>query len=1172
MKILNLHLMAFGPFTDLDLDFTRDHSAMQVVYGPNEAGKSSALRALTGWLFGIEHNSPDNFIHDYQQLKIGGTLKNSAGRELTFIRRKGRSNTLLNPGGNPLDDDILRDYLQGIDRQLFLSMFGIDHQALVNGGEDILKGGGELGQSLFAAGLGITDLRGAINELEEKAKSLFLPRGQVQVINKAISEYVVHKKMVSDHSLRSRDWLEQDQALREHRLNQDNVSIELGNMSAEQHRLERLNQVIPKIARRDALMLRQKNLESVVILSPEFTEARKESVRMLKSAQESLERTNSETKGLEEDLAGLRVPQELLNQAQSITALHQRLGAHQKAAKDLPGLEGTLRQLQADARLLVADLNPALTLDECSSMRLSAAQRTHIQGLAGQYQALMVKVTDAERRIGKAQCTLEETRQKRDAIMDPGDPRNLKQAMERAKSQGKIEETHRKLMTELNKTTQQAQVDLKRLGHWSGTLEDLETLVIPGDDTVERFETEMQGLNTVLSGAADKVNEHQANLRETTRQLAELQLAGEVPSEIDLIDARERRDYGWRLLRLEWLDKHDISAEKKAYAPGHELPDAYEQTVVVADQVADRLRRESGRVASRASLMAEQDKLEKSLEQLEVQKTGLHERLEQLQMKWRQLWVGTGIVPLPPKEMRSWIIKHRELVHVVETMRNFQLEAAGLGDIIAAHRADLTQELVHLGEPEPLLTETLEKLLYRCQKVVDLAEDQNREKQGLDNKITEIEEKIKEANQEKVQARRDLEEWQANWSEAIHPLGLHGETSPAAVHAVMAKFDELFQKLHEAALLQTRIEGINQDAMRFTEDIAALVKQLAPDLLVILPAQAATELQARLSRAQADAATETALRKQLKEKQHIILASQDTIRLMMESLAKLCRQAGCQKHEGLEALEERSSQYQSLQKDIDDLEEQILELAPGATLQGIRQEASQVNPDELPETIAELGRQIRELEQKRLDLAGKIARSEKELELMDGNSRAADAADQVQGIASHIREGVDQYLRLRMASVILRREIERYREENQGPLLVRGGVYFKRLTLNSFAGLATDFNEKDEPILLGVRPAGQQVRIEAMSDGTRDQLYLSLRLASLEKYLEASEPMPFVVDDILINFDDQRATATLEVLAEISHKTQVLLFTHHGRLVELAQEADQGQVRVINLARNSERH
>jgi len=52
--------------------------------------------------------------------------------------------------------------------------------------------------------------------------------------------------------------------------------------------------------------------------------------------------------------------------------------------------------------------------------------------------------------------------------------------------------------------------------------------------------------------------------------------------------------------------------------------------------------------------------------------------------------------------------------------------------------------------------------------------------------------------------------------------------------------------------------------------------------------------------------------------------------------------------------------------------------------------------------------------------------------------------------------------------------------------------------------------------------------------------------------------MPFIVDDILIRFDDDRARATLEVLADLSKKTQVLFFTHHARLAELAKEMKNG--------------
>ena len=76
-----------------------------------------------------------------------------------------------------------------------------------------------------------------------------------------------------------------------------------------------------------------------------------------------------------------------------------------------------------------------------------------------------------------------------------------------------------------------------------------------------------------------------------------------------------------------------------------------------------------------------------------------------------------------------------------------------------------------------------------------------------------------------------------------------------------------------------------------------------------------------------------------------------------------------------------------------------------------------------------------------------------------------------------------------------------------------------------------------------------------MSDGTADQLYLALRLASLEQYLNHNEPQPFVVDDILVRFDDDRSAATLKVLADLSQKTQVIFFTHHRHLVALAKNS-----------------
>jgi uncharacterized protein YhaN len=156
-------------------------------------------------------------------------------------------------------------------------------------------------------------------------------------------------------------------------------------------------------------------------------------------------------------------------------------------------------------------------------------------------------------------------------------------------------------------------------------------------------------------------------------------------------------------------------------------------------------------------------------------------------------------------------------------------------------------------------------------------------------------------------------------------------------------------------------------------------------------------------------------------------------------------------------------------------------------------------------------------------------------------------------------------VRAKLASKILQQEIERYREEHQDPVLKLASKYFVDLTLGSFVGLRTDVDDSGDPILIGIRPDGSWVTVEGMSGGSRDQLYLALRLATLEWRLETSEPMPFIVDDILVNFDDARSSATLQVLADLSERNQVILFTHHGQIVEEAKKIKKGTAQIHEL-------
>jgi len=129
----------------------------------------------------------------------------------------------------------------------------------------------------------------------------------------------------------------------------------------------------------------------------------------------------------------------------------------------------------------------------------------------------------------------------------------------------------------------------------------------------------------------------------------------------------------------------------------------------------------------------------------------------------------------------------------------------------------------------------------------------------------------------------------------------------------------------------------------------------------------------------------------------------------------------------------------------------------------------------------------------------------------------------------------------------------------------RAGALFQLLTEGSFVGVEEEFDDKDNPRLVGRRVSGRTVSVDGMSKGTRDQLFLSLRLSYLEEYAQKVEAVPFIGDDLLTTWDDKRALRGLQALAATSSHIQPILFTHHSRILELAQSALQDSLDVIDL-------
>jgi uncharacterized protein YhaN len=83
---------------------------------------------------------------------------------------------------------------------------------------------------------------------------------------------------------------------------------------------------------------------------------------------------------------------------------------------------------------------------------------------------------------------------------------------------------------------------------------------------------------------------------------------------------------------------------------------------------------------------------------------------------------------------------------------------------------------------------------------------------------------------------------------------------------------------------------------------------------------------------------------------------------------------------------------------------------------------------------------------------------------------------------------------------------------------------------------------------------GRSLPVAALSRGTREQLFLAVRIAVVEDLARKGTTLPLLLDDVFVNFDDSRAEAAASVLCELAQAGhQVLLFTCHVHLARLFQ-------------------
>ena len=1126
MRITRLSLAAYGHFTELALDFPTP-AGLHVVLGANEAGKSTALAAIEDALFGFPHRSEAAWRHSPRDLRVGLTLRRDDGGERTFWRRKGREPTLLDADGQPVSEAAMAGFLGRVTRERFRRVFGLDDTGLRQGGRAILEGSGDLGESVLEAETGLAGSREALQALERSAAALFGDRRGTRAVWASVDRYDVARRELAERSVRAPDYDRAEKTLAELDKASAAARLEAAALTAERALLGRARATAPARSALLGLHAARSALGDIVRL-PADADARRQAALLARAqALRDLDRFGAERRAVVEATAALRVDQMVLAETKAIELVVRDLSRIEALADEIARLgasAGSNRTacLQA-ARGLGLDVAPEQVRVPASPVRHRA------RALLGSEAALREAVAAAETALADRRRTLEAAGPEAE---DDGPAIGLMgSVVDAVRTLGPLEQE----LARVGRTAADLEATLAdavaALPCWQGTADALVRLALP-------LEAEEEAAASLWARAAEGLDAARRTLgtcdgaaRRASDDLSAIVAHGAPPSQDMLTALRDERDRVFETV----LARKDET-----------LTHTYRGLVREADAAADRRAAQAARVEEIDRLRMAVDRNGLALEEARRACTVADAMSETADADWRAVWACVR-EPSSPQAMRIWRRRHGEIAASHRALAETRREVEDLRERVEASHRRLDGVLpVERGS----LAARLDRASARLVEVRAAAAARTEQTIAADAARREqVREELSLAG-----ARGRLEQWRSEWDALATGLGL--PAGGAEVAGETLSLWEGFETARAAWEADERGAAMARASAREYDELLARLKAAVPGAASIDGRGRAVAVLEAALRASETARDEMKRHKEALTKLDAAIAEAARARDMADDvLGGLFALAGVTEEPGLRTAIERSDERMRLDDKIAERVRELRTIDDGLGLDALEAEAADIElpPDEWPARLADIDARLTALEDDGIELARRRTTMAAELRAM-GERTTAEATIRMQDELSSMAEAAARYMRLRMAHALLGASIERLRRENQDPLLTHAGGLFRALTRGRYERLEAD-DDDGRPAMLARRADGSNCPVARLSEGTLDQLYLALRLASLERHGLGAERVPLIADDLLASFDDGRARAALDVLRRFGDGNQTILFTHHGHIAEMAVQA-----------------
>ena len=1226
MRIQQLDLLAYGKFTQRRLDFPAAARDFHVVVGANEAGKSTTRSAILDLLYGIETRSAFDFVHAKTDLRLGATLTHS-GESLAFVRHKARNRTLFDLQGQPLAESALAAWLGGADRDFFDQMFGLDHSRLAAGGQSILSAKNDIGQILFQSAAGIGSLGMVREQLAAEADALWAPRKSAgRAYHVAADALAAADARLKAATVRTRDWVEADARVRQLDDQRSQLRASLHTLESQRLTLERVRRVLAPLRQWHGQQAALQALGDVPLLPPDAGRQLAEAELALAAAGREQQLHAGQAAQRAAQLKALPADTGLLRFGAEIDALAERRQQLRQHDRDIQRaqveLAGHWQQVQTALRQLGWPAVPDGTANALSNAPAEAAAEalahanapadtpTHSPPSANAEIALAHRLPPLPARaalLGWARRfeRLDQARQSADAALRERQadvatlqaqlaagaaagtvnlPAALRVALAQARALGDAQAGPARDAAQLARCQRALASAQAGLDRWSPASDPLHTeplLRLPTPADVASRQQAWVDSRAACQRLADKQRDLATDAAAAALAINQYRQAHHPVSADDLAQARTRRDAAWQRIVTG-------AAALPAAAPG------FEQQLAAADQLADQ-RHDKAREASELQARLDaQARLQQQSIDTDVRLADQQSRLAALEADWAALAAGLGLAGLPLAEVEPWRAARAQRLQAESDLRDAQQALAASQQAVADVAAQLATALAGAGVAvEPAAR--FETLLWIAGAAVDAAVAATTRQATLQDQRDAAALALARQHDLAAVATAEFDDWQRHWQAAAVLAGLPGTVTVAGAESALAVMDGIDAQLHQIqALRQSRIANLQRELRDFAQDVttllaawgAACLADGSPDLpaSAAAPADQVADLVDRLAAARDRHQQAQRLQAELATCQADASRAADRLVLAQAALAPLLRQAGVPDAEALRPLIGASDQRRQQEAAAASALQALHEGGDGLSLDALQAEVAATPTDQLPLALAELATQADALRLTQDALTIALTQASAVLAQIAGQDDAARAETERQQALAAMANAAERYLTVHTAARLLKWAIDRYRETRQGPMLGRASEVFAALTLGSFQRLTVDA-DSDPPALFGQRADGSRVGTAGMSEGTRDQLYLALRLAALELHLGAStanashanaspanagpananHALPFIADDLFINYDDARALAGLQALARLSELTQVIFLSHHAHLLPLVRSVFGDGVNVVAL-------